>query len=101
MLNPSVKSQTRPLDMGPDSMVPKPSNPSQMILLHALVTIVLSYQLLFSVRSILRFELQELVVLALIVSVVGLVKIPARYWTRAWFVSALVIADTLTTTAII
>jgi two-component system cell cycle sensor histidine kinase/response regulator CckA len=72
-----------------------------LILLHSLVTIVLSYQLLFSASGLLSFEAEELVVLALIASVACLVILPARAWAGAWLVSNLVIADTLVTTAII
>src|SRR6185295_360568 len=72
-----------------------------LILLHSLVTIVLSYQLLFSASGLLSFEAEELVVLALIASIACLVILPARAWAGAWLVSNLVIVDTLVTTAII
>ena len=73
----------------------------QLILLHSLVTIVLSYQLLFSTNALLSFEAQEVVVLTLIASVLWLVLMPQRFWNGGWLVSTLVIADTFATTAII
>jgi PAS domain S-box-containing protein len=93
--------QTRSTDPAVRSLASGLCNPYQLILLHALVTIVLSYQLLFSPSAVLPFHIQELVVLTLIASVAWLVMIPSRYWAGAWLVGTLVLADTVFTSAII
>ena len=76
-------------------------NRYQLVLLHILVTIVLCYQLLFSRDALLSFELRQLVALGLIGSIVGLILLPAHLWAARWLAGALVMGDTIVTTAII
>ncbi len=73
----------------------------RLLLLHTLVIIVLSYQMLFSPAGLLSFEAQETIILVLMVSIAGLVIVPESLWARGSMVGALVLADTAITTAII
>ncbi|MGQ0811835.1 MAG: two-component system sensor histidine kinase NtrB, partial [Nitrospiraceae bacterium] len=73
----------------------------QFILLHSLVTIVLCYQLLFSLDGLLSVGASQLVVLALLATIAGLAQLPIRLWFTRWFVGALVLGDTAITTFII
>jgi signal transduction histidine kinase/ActR/RegA family two-component response regulator len=73
----------------------------QFLLLQSLITIVLSYQILFSQDPALSFEGRELIILGLVV-VLGLVwKCPPRLWDQTWFVALFVSGDTAITSAII
>ena len=76
-------------------------NRYQLVLLHSLVTIVLCYQLLFSTDALLPVEALELIALGLIGSIAGLFLLPTHVWTAKWLASALVMGDTVVTTAII
>jgi signal transduction histidine kinase len=74
---------------------------SQLVRLHALVVIALSYQLLFSETAVLTSELKEILVLGLFLSVGVLRGLPGRTWDRRGSVEALVLADTAITTTLI
>jgi len=77
------------------------TNRSQLILLQILITVVLCYQLLFSKEALISFEAQEFIILGLLVLIVGLMGLPERLWEAHWLIGAIVISDTLLTTAII
>ncbi|MGH7204675.1 MAG: ATP-binding protein [Nitrospiraceae bacterium] len=83
------------------SVSPGAPNRYQLVLLHSLVAIVLCYQLLFSRDALLPVEALQLIALGLIGSIVGLVLLPTHIWTSKWVASALVMGDTVVTTAII
>lgn len=80
-----------------------PANPNraQFVLLQTLVTIVLSYQVLFSEETRLPLESKEAITLGLLLALASMMLIPARVMAAKWFVGALVIADTVLTTGII
>ncbi len=77
------------------------SNRSQFLLLQTIVVIVLSYELLFSLDTLLSSRVQALVVVGLLLSVPSLMLVPAHVWEASWFIGALVIADTAITSSII
>lgn len=77
------------------------SNRSQFLLLQTIVVIVLSYELLFSLDTLLSPRVQALVVIGLFLSVPALMLVPARIWEASWFIGTLVMADTVVTTGII
>ena len=81
---------------GPDGL-----GPYRLVLLQALVSIVLSYQLLFSPAPLLPRGLQDLIILGLLLMVAGLMAIPARVLERGLFVGGLLVVDTVLTSAII
>ena len=73
----------------------------QLIVLHTLVTIVLCYQLLFSKNPLIPAAILDCIAIGLIVTILCLIALPARFLSTKWLVMALVIADTgLTTTSI-
>ena len=73
----------------------------QFLLLQSLITIVLSYQILFPQDLSISFEGRELIILGLVL-VLGLVwKCPPHLWERTWFVALFVSGDTAITSAII
>ncbi|MBI4401759.1 MAG: response regulator [Nitrospirae bacterium] len=73
----------------------------QVVVLQTLVTIVLSYQLLFSSDSNLSSETEELVILGLLLLVAGLMVLPEHILATGWFTGVLAFGDTLVTTYII
>lgn len=73
----------------------------QFVLLQALVTIVLCYQLLFSQNRLLTPEAKQLVILGLMLFIAGVIFLPVRMWETGWPVVGLVLGDTAITTAII
>ncbi|MGH7209547.1 MAG: hypothetical protein ACREIL_09210, partial [Nitrospiraceae bacterium] len=62
------------------------SNRSQFLLLQTIVVIVLSYELLFSLDTLLSSTVQELVVVGLLLSVPALMLVPAQMWETSWFI---------------
>ena len=76
-------------------------NRAQFVMLQALVTVVLSYQVLFSGDTLLTLENKEILTLGLLLALGSVMLIPARVMSAKWFVGALVSADTVLTTAII
>lgn len=76
-------------------------NRYHLVLLHSLVAIVLAYQLLFSSEALLPIEALQLIALGLIGSIVGLILLPAHIWAAKWLAGALVMGDTVVTTAMI
>lgn len=73
----------------------------RFILLQTLVTIVLSYQLLFSREADLPTDERQFLVAVLLLIITILMFLPARVLERNWFTGALVIGDTALTTLII
>jgi two-component system sensor histidine kinase/response regulator len=71
------------------------------MLLQTLVTIVLSYELLFSKDTLLSRDAQEFVILGLILLVAGLTALPERIVGTGWFTGALALGDTCITSGII
>ena len=81
-----------------------PVNPGsryQFVLLQALVSIVLSYQLLFSSNMVLSSEWKNLGAIGLLLTIAGLSVLPAGAYGARWFVGALVAFDTAISTAVI
>jgi hypothetical protein len=73
----------------------------RFVLLQTLVTIVLSYQLLFSRETDLPADARQLIIVGLLLVIMILMLLPARVLDRNWFTGALVVGDTALTTAII
>lgn len=73
----------------------------RFILLQALVTIVLSYQLLFSRDTTLPTDERQLLIAWLLLTITVLMVLPSRVLDRRWFTGALVVGDTALTTLII
>jgi membrane-associated HD superfamily phosphohydrolase len=73
----------------------------RFILLQTLVTIVLSYQLLFSRETDLPTDARQLITAVLLLVITVLMALPAWVLERNWFTSTLVIGDTALTTLII
>jgi len=71
------------------------------VLLQTLVTIVLSYQLLFSRKTDLPDDVRPLIIVVLLLIITILMFLPARVLERNWFTGTLVIGDTALTTLII
>ncbi|MDO8547577.1 MAG: hypothetical protein Q7R68_09500 [Nitrospirales bacterium] len=71
------------------------------VLLQTLVTIVLSYQLLFSRDSDLAGDERQFLVAMLLLVITVLMALPPRVLERNWFTGTLVIGDTALTTLII
>lgn len=74
---------------------------SRFVLLQTLVSIVLSYQLLFSHEVLLTSAVEARMILGLLLMVGALMVTPPRIIGASWFPGALVSADTLITTTII
>ncbi len=75
-------------------------NRAQFVLLQTLVTIVLSYQVLFS-DTLLSIESKQTLTLGLLIALASVMVLPARVMGARWFVGTLVSVDTVLTTAII
>jgi hypothetical protein len=78
-----------------------PSGRGGMVLLQTLVTIVLSYQLLFSQGALVTDEARQFLVLGMLLVIAGLIVLPVRVVETRWFVGALVVADTAVTSVVI
>ena len=76
-------------------------NRAQFVLLQTLVTVVLSYQVLFSEETRLPLESKEAITLGLLLVLGSVMLLPARVMAAQWFVGALVVADTALTTGVI
>ena len=72
-----------------------------VVLLQTLVTIVLSYPLLFSRKTDLPDDVRPLIIVVLLLIITVLMLLPARVLARNWFTGTLVIGDTALTTLII
>ena len=72
-----------------------------VVLLQTLVTIVLSYPLLFSRKTDLPDDVRQLIIVVLLLIITVLMLLPARVLARNWFTGTLVIGDTALTTLII
>ncbi len=72
-----------------------------ILILHTLVTIVLSYQLVFTAASLLSAVPRELIVSGLLGSTLILAALPDRAWATKWLAGGLVIIDTLATSLIL
>jgi hypothetical protein len=88
---------TAPLKAG----APGAATRFRFVLLQTLVTIVLSYQLLFSRETDLPTDARQLITAVLLLVITVLMALPARLLERNWFTGALVVGDTALTTAII
>jgi len=73
----------------------------RFILLQALVTIVLSYQVLFSQDTTLPTDERQILIAWLLLTITVLMVLPRRVLDRHWFTGALVVGDTALTTLII
>lgn len=76
-------------------------NRAQFVLLQTLVTIVLSYQVLFSGETLLSLESKQILTLGLLLALASVMVLPTRVMGAKWFVGALVSGDTVLTTAVI
>ncbi|HEY3197487.1 MAG TPA: ATP-binding protein [Nitrospirales bacterium] len=101
MLGIDLSVETVPSDQTGSGRSSSSTNRSQLLLLQILITVVLCYQLLFSKDTLISFEAQEILVLGLMLLLGGLIVFPARFWTTHWMIGAVVISDTVLTTAII
>src|SRR2546428_296084 len=85
-----------------DGPIPGYASPRfQVLLLQTLVSIVLSYQLLFSKESNLSGEAGLFAILCLILLTAGLMVVPIRVLWTAWFTGALALGDTALTSYVI
>ncbi len=73
----------------------------RFVLLQTLVTIVLSYQLLFSRDTALPLDARQALIAVLLLVITGLMVLPARVLEHRRFTAALVVCDTALTTGII
>ena len=81
--------------------VPWNPNRAQFVMLQTLVTVVLSYQVLFSADTLLTLESKEALTLGLLLALGSVMLLPARVMDAKWFVAALVSVDTAIATAVI
>src|SRR5213592_3721766 len=72
-----------------------------LLVLQSLLTIGLSYQLLYSRSQLLTGTTQEFIILGLFMVMAGLVALPARIVQARWFIGGLVIIDTAVMTGIL
>ncbi|MGH7254205.1 MAG: putative bifunctional diguanylate cyclase/phosphodiesterase, partial [Nitrospirales bacterium] len=77
------------------------SAPISLVLLQTLVTITLSYQVLFGQEAILSFELHRLIVIVLLLSIAGVLQVPPAIAESGWFIGSLVLGDTALTAGIL
>lgn len=80
-----------------------PANPNraQFVMLQTLVTVVLSYQVLFSGDTLLTVDSKQALTLGLLLALGSVMLLPSQVMSAKWFVGALVSVDTVMTTAII
>lgn len=80
-----------------------PANPNraQFVMLQTLVTVVLSYQVLFSGDTLLTMDSKQALTLGLLLALGSVMLLPSRVMSAKWFVGTLVSVDTVMTTAII
>jgi PAS domain S-box-containing protein len=105
MADPAAASVT-PVDAASAALPPRlaaPAHPNraQFVLLQTLVTIVLSYQVLFSGDTLLTLESKQGLTLGLLLALASVMLMPARVMSAKWFVGALVLGDTGITSAVI
>jgi diguanylate cyclase (GGDEF)-like protein len=74
---------------------------SQLLQLQALVTVVLSYQLLFSGEALLTGDSQRVTILVLMLLCGGLIVLPDHLVLAHWFPAGLALADTVITTVLV
>jgi diguanylate cyclase (GGDEF)-like protein len=74
---------------------------SQLLQLQALVTVVLSYQLLFSTDSLIGEEPQRIAILILMMICGSLIVLPDSLLLAEWFPGALALTDTFITTVLV
>lgn len=85
----------------PDVSALGASSRSQLVLLQSLVSIVLSYQILFSPEGLLARGVQEILVLGLLLLVAGAMVLPVRLVEARAFTIVLLLVDTTVTSAVI
>jgi signal transduction histidine kinase/CheY-like chemotaxis protein len=83
------------------SVAKDPINRSQFLLLQTVVTIALSYQLLFSRNTVLTFASQELIILGLALLLCVVVVFPARFWGDGRFIGTVMLTDTILASGIV
>jgi len=74
---------------------------ANFIQLQALVTVVLSYQLLFSPNALITRELQMILIFGMLLVCGTLIILPARFISADWFPGALAVLDTGITSILI
>lgn len=94
-------AETVPTERPQGSTPVSTTNRSQFLLLQTLVVIVLCYQLLYGLHTLLSFNTQLFVVLGLWLLVLALMLFPDHVWETNWFVGTLVLGDTAMTSFII
>ncbi len=98
---PVATAAREALESGLDRVLAGSANRYLILILHTLVTIVLSYQLVFTAASLLSAVPRELIVSGLLGSTLVLALLPDRAWGTKWLAGALVIVDTLATSLIL
>jgi signal transduction histidine kinase/ActR/RegA family two-component response regulator len=83
------------------SVARDPINRSQFLLIQTVVTIALSYQLLFSRNTVLTFTSQELIILGLALLLGAVVIFPARFWGDGRFIGTVMLTDTVLASGIV
>lgn len=89
------------LESGIDRVVAGTANRYLILILHTLVTIVLSYQMVFTAAALLSAIPRELIVSGLLGSTLILALLPDRAWGTKWLAGGLVIIDTVATSLIL
>src|SRR5438093_472786 len=97
----SHTSQSDLLDMAGDTAQPVTRLRYNFVQLQALVTVVLSYQLLFSRNVSLSQEVQTISILGLLLLCGSLMFLPTRLISGEWFPGALAVLDTGITSVLI
>src|SRR6058998_132584 len=97
----SHTSQSDHLDMAGDTAQPVTRLRYNFIQLQALVTVVLSYQLLFSRNVSLSQEVQSISILGLLLLCGSMMFLPTRLICSDWFPGALAVLDTGITSVLI
>jgi two-component system, cell cycle sensor histidine kinase and response regulator CckA len=74
---------------------------SRFLVLQGLVTIILSYELLFGAESVISRVMSNGLVMALWLGIVGIAMLPQAVLKATWFSTGLVIVDTLLVTSVV
>ncbi len=94
MTNTSVAIASVPLLEAREDSAPLAQTRSSFLQLQSLVAVILSYQVLFSQRSIFTGEAQLAVVLGLLLSCAAIMVLPQTWLGAAWFPGSLALIDT-------
>lgn len=102
MANTAVTATPISVDTTDSTGVPEAPNRTHYIQQQTLVSVVLSYQLLFSPgEESLVSGANEVIILGLLLIIAGLMVLPAGVMGKSWFPVTLALGDTLITTTII